>query len=63
MTGCDFVGNGANQAGPAVANVGNVVVENSSFSNNKLVCAAGEFLNYNIEASYEDECCTPIVRV
>lgn len=51
LTGCEFVGNGANEAGPAVANIGTIIVVNSRFTNNSLLCPPGEFLNYTIEAS------------
>ena len=57
LTGCDFVGNGANAEGPAVVNVGTVTLANTLFTNNSLICAAGEFLNYNVEASTVYERC------
>ena len=55
LTSCNFVGNGANAAGPAVANVGTIAVANSSFTNNCLLCTPGAFLNYTIQASNVDK--------
>lgn len=58
ITRCAFVGNGAEEAGPAVSNVGTILLVDNSFANNNLLCAPGAFLNYTVEVS-----CVKTVRL
>lgn len=48
---CDFLGNGGNEAGPTVANIGAILVVNSTFTNNGLLCASATFCMYTVQAS------------
>ena len=49
ISSCQFVGNEARQAGPAVRNEGSITVEKTSFTMNTLFCSSGTFLNYAIK--------------
>lgn len=51
IEGCDFVGNGADEEGPAVSNVGTITLTDTAFASNSLICPDGEFLNYTVEVS------------